>query len=132
MQLLHARESTMSLFRPMLRSFGITDQQWRVIRVLASCETIGAFELSQQSMILPPSLTRILKNLEKEGFVSRSTDLTDQRKLLLSVTPKGRQKYDQVVPESEKIYRSLEAKIGKVELNDFLNQLVALNTKLMD
>jgi homoprotocatechuate degradation regulator HpaR len=116
----------------MLRSFGITDQQWRVIRVLASCETIGAFELSQQSMILPPSLTRILKNLEKEGFVSRSTDLTDQRKLLLSVTPKGRQKYDQVVPESEKIYRSLEAKIGKVELNDFLNQLVALNTKLID
>ena len=132
MQLLHARESTMSLFRPMLRSFGITDQQWRVIRVLASCETIGAFELSQQSMILPPSLTRILKNLEKEGFVSRSTDLADQRKLLHSVTPKGRRKYDQVVPESEKIYRSLEAKIGKVELNDFLNQLVALNTKLID
>ena len=61
-----------------------------------------------------------------------AADLADQRKLLLSVTPKGRRKYDQVVPESEKIYRSLEAKIGKVELNDFLNQLVALNTKLID
>ena len=69
MQLLQARESAMALFRPMLRTFGLTDQQWRVIRVLASHNNIEAFELSQQSMILPPSLTRILKNLEEEGLV---------------------------------------------------------------
>ena len=73
MQLLHARESVMSLFRPMLRSFGITDQQWRVIRVLATQENVEAFELSQQSMILPPSLTRILKNLEEDGLIKRAT-----------------------------------------------------------
>ena len=120
----------MSLFRPMLRSFGITDQQWRVIRVLASCEKLEAFELATQSIILPPSLTRILKNLEEGGLLSRSSDQSDQRKVLISLTKRGRKLYQAVVPESEKIYRALEAKIGEAELDDFLSKLVSLNDRL--
>ena len=130
MQLLLARESTMSLFRPMLRSFGLTDQQWRVLWVLAGCDDIEAFELSQQSMILPPSLTRIVKNLEEDRLVKRTTVSADQRKVLIALTAKGRRKYKQVVPESEKIYRSIEKKLGKRELDDLLKQLVTLNKNL--
>lgn len=120
----------MSLFRPMLRSFGLTDQQWRVIRVLASRDKLEAYELATQSIILPPSLTRILKNLEEGGLLSRSSDPSDQRKVLISLTRKGRKVYQQVVPESEKIYRALEAKIGSAELDDFLSKLVSLNDRL--
>ena len=130
MQLLQARESTMFLFRPMLRQFGLTDQQWRVIRVLATNKQIEAFELSQQSMILPPSLTRILKNLEEKGFVKRSPDIGDQRKVLVSLSARGQKKYQQVVPASEKIYRSIERKLGKRELTGLLNQLINLNNSL--
>jgi len=130
MQLLQARESTMFLFRPMLRQFGLTDQQWRVIRVLATNKQIEAFELSQQSMILPPSLTRILKNLEEKGFVKRSTDIGDQRKVLVSLSARGQKKYQQVVPASEKVYRSIERKLGKRELTGLLNQLINLNNSL--
>tara|TARA_B100000686_G_scaffold270027_1_gene286236 strand:- start:1378 stop:1782 length:405 start_codon:yes stop_codon:yes gene_type:complete len=130
MQLLQARESAMALFRPMLRSFGLTDQQWRVIRVLANQCNTEAYELSQQSMILPPSLTRILKNLEEDGLVKRTPDYNDQRKVLINLTTRGRKKYEQVVPESEKVYRSIENKVGKEELNDLLRHLVALNSSL--
>ena len=130
MQLLHARESAMSLFRPMLRSFGITDQQWRVIRVLATQENVEAFELSQQSMILPPSLTRILKNLEEDGLIKRATYKQDQRKVLINLTAKGRKKYRQIVPESERIYRSIEKTIGKKELDELLKRLFYLNQSL--
>jgi homoprotocatechuate degradation regulator HpaR len=130
MQLLQARESTMFLFRPMLRQFGLTDQQWRVIRVLATNKQIEAFELSQQSMILPPSLTRILKNLEEKGFVKRSTDIGDQRKVLVSLSARGQKKYQQVVPASEKVYRSIERKLGKRDLTELLNQLINLNNSL--
>ena len=130
MQLLQARESTMFLFRPMLRQFGLTDQQWRVIRVLATNKQIEAFELSQQSMILPPSLTRILKNLEEKGFVKRSTDIGDQRKVLISLSARGQKKYQQVVPASEKIYRSIERKLGKRDLTELLNQLINRNNSL--
>ena len=130
MQLLLARESTMSLFRPMLRSFGLTDHQWRVLRVLAGCAYVEAFELSHRSMILPPSLTRIVKNLEEERLVKRTAVSADQRKVLITLPAKGCRKYKQVVPESEKIYRSIEKKLGKRELDDLLKQLVTLNKNL--
>lgn len=130
MQLLQARESAMARFRPMLRGFGLTDQQWRVIRVLASCEQIEAFELSEQSMILPPSLTRILKNLENDGLIKRKKDAEDQRKTLIQLTLSGKKKYAQVVPESEKIYRDIENRVGKKELDELLKQLVNLNQQL--
>jgi len=130
MQLLHARESAMSLFRPMLRSFGMTDQQWRVIRVLAAKKNIEAFELSKQSMILPPSLTLILRNLEEDGLIKRAIYKQDQRKVLINLTAKGRKKYRQIVPESERIYRSIEKTIGKKELDELLKRLFYLNQSL--
>lgn len=130
MQLLHARESAMSLFRPMLRSFGMTDQQWRVIRVLAAKKNIEAFELSKQSMILPPSLTRILRNLEEDGLIKRAIYKQDQRKVLINLTTKGRKKYRQIVPESERIYRSIEKTMGKKELDELLKRLFYLNQSL--
>ena len=34
MELLKAREAAMARFRPMLRSHGLTEQQWRVLRAL--------------------------------------------------------------------------------------------------
>ena len=65
MQLLQATKSATSLFRAMLHSHQLTDQQWRIIRVLAGKKNIETFELARQSMVPPPSLTRILKNFEK-------------------------------------------------------------------
>ena len=38
MMLLRAREAVMGRFRPMLREFDLTEQQWRIIRVLAEVE----------------------------------------------------------------------------------------------
>ncbi|GIT20776.1 MAG: hypothetical protein CM1200mP40_04580 [Gammaproteobacteria bacterium] len=52
------------------------------------------FELSQQSMILPPSLTRILKNLEEDGLIKRATYKQDQRKVLINLTAKGEKNID--------------------------------------
>ena len=42
MVLLLAREAVMERFRPMLRDFGVTEQQWRVLR---SLEEVGAMDL---------------------------------------------------------------------------------------
>jgi len=130
LQLLQAWKSATNLFRPMLHSFDLTDQQWRIIRVLASQEDIETFKLSQLSMIPPPSLTRILKNLEEINLIKRDVDRNDQRKTLINLTRLGRTKYEKVAPESEKIYHLIEKKIGKQELDNLLDQLVELNRSL--
>ncbi|GIT39591.1 MAG: hypothetical protein Ct9H300mP8_07870 [Gammaproteobacteria bacterium] len=72
MQLLRAREAAMSRFRPMLRGHGLTEQQWRVVRVLASEKELDIGDLSQKTFLLAPSLTRILKALVRDGLVTRT------------------------------------------------------------
>ncbi|MGR8950055.1 MAG: MarR family transcriptional regulator, partial [Gammaproteobacteria bacterium] len=74
MALLKAREAAMAQFRPMLRSHDLTEQQWRVIRVLAAFPKIDAGEIVKRSFLLAPSLTRILQHLEAEQIVHREAD----------------------------------------------------------
>ena len=112
MGLLKAREAAMSRFRPMLRSHGVTEQQWRVIRALADYQPMDASELAARSFLLAPSLTRILQFLEGEGLVKRTADKNDQRRSVLSLTAKGRKLFSKVAPDSAALYDEIESEFG--------------------
>jgi homoprotocatechuate degradation regulator HpaR len=116
MELLKAREAAMSRFRPMLRSHGLTEQQWRVIRALADFENIDASELARRSFLLAPSLTRILQHLENEGIVNRSSDARDQRRSVFVLTARGQRIFDTVAPDSESLYAGIEEEFGSDNL----------------
>jgi len=122
MELLKAREAAMARFRPMLRSHGLTEQQWRVIRALADFDRIDASELARRSFLLAPSLTRILQHLESEMLVRRSSDASDQRRSVLSLTERGRRLFDDVAPDSAALYDEIELAFG----SDRLAQLYEL------
>jgi homoprotocatechuate degradation regulator HpaR len=124
MELLKAREAAMSRFRPMLREFGLTEQQWRVIRVLAEFGRLDASELARRSMLLAPSLTRILQFLEGEGLVRRLADRDDQRRAFLELSAKGERLFALVAPASESIYGELEGVFGASRM-DALYALLA-------
>src|ERR1700751_1542936 len=47
MLLLRAREAVMRQFRPSLRSHGLTEQQWRILRALAAIDAIEVTELAR-------------------------------------------------------------------------------------
>ncbi len=106
----------MSRFRPMLRQHGLTEQQWRVIRALAAYQEIDASELAKKSFLLAPSLTRILRFLEREELVKRSSDASDQRRYVFVLTGKGHRIYDEVGPDSELLYAEIENEFGADKL----------------
>jgi len=123
MELLKAREAAMAKFRPMLRSHGLTEQQWRVIRALAAYDNIDASELARRSFLLAPSLTRILRFLEKEKIVDRSSDLNDQRRSVFALTARGRKIFAEVGPDSEALYAEIEEKFGVNKLESLYELL---------
>ena len=123
MQLLRAREAAMSRFRPMLRSHGLTEQQWRVIRVLASDKELDIGELSQKTFLLAPSLTRILKALVRDGLVTRTPGPDDLRRVSIRLSKAGRSIYNNVSPDSECLYREIEEQFGLQRLNDLYGLL---------
>ena len=123
MELLKAREAAMARFRPMLRSHGLTEQQWRVIRALSEYGNIDASELARRSFLLAPSLTRILQHLEREKFVKRSSDKKDQRRSVFALTGKGRKLFSKVGPDSELLYTNIEKRFGPAKLETLYDLL---------
>ena len=64
--LLRAREGTMIPIRVMLSATGITEQQWRVLRVLSEYGTLDTKTLANRASLLFPSLTRIAATMRKK------------------------------------------------------------------
>ena len=120
----------MSRFRPVLREHGLTEQQWRVIRVLAEHGGIDASEVAERSFLLAPSLTRILQFLEREGLVERQSDNNDQRRSVLRLTENGRKIFGRVGPDSEQRYAEIEAAFGQERLERLYELLAAFYTTL--
>ncbi|MCC2113546.1 MAG: homoprotocatechuate degradation operon regulator HpaR, partial [Hyphomicrobiales bacterium] len=123
---LRAREAVMSQFRPILAAHNVTEQQWRVIRVLAETDEIDAGELAERSCILAPSLTRILRALEERGLIARRRDLGDGRRSIVWITPAGLAFIRKVTPESAVIYAELEARYGRDRIERLLDLLTEL------
>jgi hypothetical protein len=70
--LLQARESVMAHTRPSLREHGLSDQQWRVLRVLGEHGTVETGRVAREAYILGPSLTGVLARMERDGWSARA------------------------------------------------------------
>jgi homoprotocatechuate degradation regulator HpaR len=128
--LLRAREAVMTRFRPMLARHDITEQQWRILRVLAESDAVDATEVAARAVILAPSLTRTIRLLEERGLMERGQDAADRRRILLRITAEGRRVIASVSPESREIYRQLEDRYGRRRIEallDMLDELASVN-----
>ena len=123
MALLRARESVMSQFRPMLASHDVTEQQWRVLRVLAEGGPLEATQVAEQAAILAPSLTRIIKTLEERKLVLRRKGKEDGRRVILAIAREGSLLIEKVAPEQRRIYRQLEERYGVKLIEQLLDLL---------
>ena len=126
--LLRAREAVMVRFRPVLHRHGVTEQQWRVIRVLAERHACDASELAAASCIPPASLSRILRTLQGSRVLQARPSRTDSRRLVVTLKTAGRRYFVAIGGESEMVYRRIEQEVGRSELERTLarvNQLAA-------
>jgi homoprotocatechuate degradation regulator HpaR len=121
--LLRARETVMSPIRAVLKAHDMTDQQWRVLRVLHENGLMDAKELAKSACVLAPSLTRIIKHLEQQKMLTRGADGKDGRRVLLDILPLGSELIESVTPEVQVIYQALSDKYGAQKMSDLLDLL---------
>ncbi|MBT5138446.1 MAG: homoprotocatechuate degradation operon regulator HpaR [Acidimicrobiaceae bacterium] len=124
MALLLAREATMQHFRPLLAKSELTEQQWRVLRALASrAEAYEVTELAERTALLAPSVSRIVANLEDRGLIVRTTVAHDQRRARLRLTRSGSALVRRLAPDSEAIYNGMEEQFGADRLAGLMAEL---------
>jgi homoprotocatechuate degradation regulator HpaR len=121
--LLRAREAVMERFRPLLAAHDISEQQWRVMRVLQEAGESDATQLSRSANVLAPSLTRMLRTLEARGFTALRKDPGDARRALITLTEAGRGFIRALAPESAAIYAGIEARLGRDRIDHILDEL---------
>lgn len=124
--LLQAREAVMAHTRPALREHALSDQQWRVLRVLGEHGTVETGRVAREAFILGPSLTGVLSRMERDGLVGRERDPADQRRTVVKATGKGKLLVRKLSVTIEAHYQQMEAVLGKQKLAQLYVLLDAL------
>lgn len=125
--LIRAREGVMAPIREMLSETGITEQQWRALRVLTEYGRLDTKTLAERSSILFPSLTRIVVTLRKKGLITQTRDVVDRRRQLIEITPSGQKIIDDRAHQAAKIVEGFRASLGPDNYEALLDLLSLLD-----
>ncbi len=140
--LLQAREAVMTHTRPSLREHGLSDQQWRVLRVLGEhansteeAEGVETGRVAREAFLLGPSLTGVLTRMERDGLIERSRCSQDARRTVVRATKLGLSKVAKLSEAIEAHYAWMESELGKqklAQLYQLLDAVIQLETSPMD
>lgn len=131
--LLEAREAVMFHTRPSLREHGLSDQQWRVLRVLGEhAHESGGVEtgrVATEAFLLGPSLSGVLTRMERDGLIERQRCTQDARRTVVRATATGLAKVQALSQTIEAHYSWMAQHLGSSQLTalySLLDQLIAL------
>jgi homoprotocatechuate degradation regulator HpaR len=128
--MLQAREHVIAHFRPILNAHGITEQQWRIVRLMLDTGPLEPHKIGELCRLSSPSLAGVLSRMENIGFVQRKRLADDQRRVLVSLTPRSRALASRMAPLIEAAYARIEDLLGREFAEDFYRVLDELIVKL--
>ncbi|SES46670.1 DNA-binding transcriptional regulator, MarR family [Rhizobium sp. NFR03] len=112
------------LHKPFLEPLGLTFPQYLVMLELFSRTPQSVGELGNALSMDTGTITPLLKRLQASGMVTRQRDLSDERRVLVDLTPEGESKRRDVWSVTEKIKAACELdEQGIIALRDTLRGL---------
>jgi DNA-binding MarR family transcriptional regulator len=133
--IVRAAENFKRTHATIFRRHGLSFPQYNVLRVLdASLDGKNKISDISRIMLVPgANMTGIAKRLERDGFLIRKSDPSDERVTILRITPKGKRTLKNIEGEKERsietILRGFSQK-DKKHLLDKLKQLIERNMRL--
>jgi DNA-binding MarR family transcriptional regulator len=111
-----------------LRDSGLTVTQWKVLMCLRDELASTCADISRELPHDSGSLTRIVDDLEKMGYLERQRSTSDRRMVALNITPTGRVAVAAGIPYVVKLLNSALQDLTRAEivtLVDVLQKVVA-------
>lgn len=85
----------------------LTLGQFAVMEALYSKGRLSTGEVMEKILSTSGNIPVIVKNLEKDGFITRKQDESDKRRFILDLTDKGKDLMDEIIPENLKFMDEL-------------------------
>lgn len=91
LSLLRTADAAKRRFAALFSGAGVTFQQYNVLRILrgAAPEGLPTLDIGERMIERTPGVTRIVDRLERKGWVSRTRDSGDRRRVYCRITPPG-------------------------------------------
>jgi DNA-binding MarR family transcriptional regulator len=112
-------DSLIERFTAGLRPHGITLPMWRIIAVLHGRGATRFHVLVSQTLIEPPTLSRLLKELRAKGFVTKTSSSVDARGVLITPTKKAMQLVEELTPHAFEVEKETLAGLTDDEAEMF-------------
>ena len=82
-----------------IKKSGLTISQFGVLEALYSKGDLRICEIIEKILTTSGNITVVIKNLEKEGLVKKNPDPLDKRSTIISITDKGKNIVEEILPE---------------------------------
>lgn len=124
--LLRARETMMAPLRAMLQAAGVTEPQWRILRVLHEKGPLSGYQLAGEASLHTASLSRTIELMVCKDLISREVDPANRRRQTVALRPAGKSVIGRFAPESRRITQDFENRLSPEELDQLLHLLAKL------
>ncbi|PRX11819.1 MarR family winged helix-turn-helix transcriptional regulator [Martelella mediterranea] len=95
-------------YKPLLSQLGLTYPQYLVMMALWEHRTLSVNAIGARLGLDSGTLSPLLKRLETTGYIARRRAQDDERRVEITLTPRGRE----IKSDAETIARSIAAKTG--------------------
>lgn len=114
-----------ALMDEVLRPAGVTTLQYTALTVLARREGVTSAELARNSFVTAQTMTDMVSALERRELIVRAQDPAHGRRLLISLSDKGRAFLEEHAADIAAIEEQMVSRLSKGErtaLHDMLNR----------
>ena len=112
------------------RSYGLSFSQFMVLEALFSKGDLSIGQVRDIILSSVGTISLVVKNLEKMGYVKRKTDENDKRISILSLTDEGRAVIEKVIPENETMIHDYMKDLSEEEIETLLRLLKKLGSNI--
>lgn len=126
MVLYRTLDAVMPRFRKIFNEFGLTEQQWRVLRVLWDLEAVPLNRLAALTLVPAPSLVGVVDRLERDQLVTRQRSEADRRKVNVVLTSQGAALEGDIMPRVASAYADLKQSVDAQTWDQVLEGLNAI------
>jgi MarR family transcriptional regulator, organic hydroperoxide resistance regulator len=114
-------------YKPYLDKIGITYPQYLVFLVLWETNSLSVNEITDKLILNTNTLTPLLKRMEALGFISRKRSDSDERKVIVGLTEKGKRLKKKAASVPEKLATVLKpVNLTSADLDELRNKLNTL------
>lgn len=110
-------------------SYGLSFSQFMVLEALFSKGKLSIGEVREAILSSVGTISLIVSNLEKMGYIQREADERDKRVCILSLTDEGKEIIKKIVPENESMINEHMGRLDEGERKTLLDLLKKLGGK---